>query len=472
VGPATVQLSARPSVDGDSTLTVPPFGAVTADTHDGPLAFRATLEGVDVPALGRLITESTRGGRSQQAVLNSAVRPLERQARRAAGWFLLRTALLGVAGGALGVLAFRRRSWRVALRTTLGGTAATVLLLGPSLASYDVGAFEAPRYQGALEYAPTLIGDVRTGIDRLATLRAEMLRISTNLNRAYAALGARGVDLGGRTVRVLHVSDVHLNPAGFDLAERLASQFDVAAVVDSGDMGTWGLRFEQAAPRRIARFGVPYLFVKGNHDNAAMVRAVAANPNARVLDHSGATVAGISFHGVADPTFSPGQGYRLAEFDALKERRSVETALELDRLRPPADVLLVHDRRQARYVAGHVPTVLAGHYHRFESDVVAGTRHLLTGSVGAAGPDGLRAEQDVPYQAQVLYFDPLTRRPVAVDRITVGSLAGSFSVDRELLPEGGGAFRPAPIDVPAEATPRPGDPAEIVETPPSPTGAP
>jgi len=466
VGPATVHLSARPSLSGDSTLLVPPFGSVAADTHHGPLAFRATLEGVDVPSLERLITESTRGGRSQQAVVNAAVRPLERQARRAAGWFLVRIAALGLAGGALGVVAFGRRSWRLAARTTLGGALATALLLVPTLASYDVGAFNAPRYQGALEYAPTLIGDVRTGLDRLATLRAEMIRISGNLNKAYAALGARDGDLGGATVRVLHVSDVHLNPAGFDLAERLAKQFEVAAVVDTGDMGTWGLQFEQAVPRRIARFGVPYLFVKGNHDNAAMVRAVAANANARVLDHGGATVGGIGFHGVADPTFSPGQGYRVPEFDALKERRSVDVALELDRLRPPADVLLVHDRRQARYAAGHVATVLAGHYHRFESDTVAGTRYLLTGSVGAAGPDGLRAGQDVPYQAEVLYFDPATRRPLAVDRITVRSLQGSFSVDRELLPEGGRAFTPAPVEVPAEATPRPGEPAEIVETPP------
>src|SRR4030095_3058439 len=106
---------------GDSTLLVPPFGSVAADTHHGPLAFRATLEGVDVPSLERLIPESTRGGRSQQAVVNAAVRPLERQARRAAGWFLVRIAALGLAGGALGVVAFGRRSWRPGARTALRG---------------------------------------------------------------------------------------------------------------------------------------------------------------------------------------------------------------------------------------------------------------------------------------------------------------------------------------------------------------
>jgi predicted phosphodiesterase len=465
VGPATVLLQARPALTGTSALDVPPFGSVSARTHHGPLAFRARLDGVDVSALGRLIAEGASGGRSPEAALAATVGPLEREARRAVAWFLLRVTLIGVAGGLAATVLFPRRTWAVAGRTALGGALASALALGPSLATYDVAAFGAPRYQGALEYAPTLIGDVRTGLDRLATLRQEMIRISERLNRAYTALGQPGPQPDASTVRVLHVSDVHLNPAGFDLAQRLASQFDVDAVVDTGDMGTWGLEVERNVPRRVASFGVPYLFVRGNHDNAAMARAVAANPNARVLDRTAAEVGGIRFYGVADPTFSPGQGYRVPEFDALKERRSVTVAGALDRLVPRADVLLVHDRRLATYAAGHVASVLGGHYHRFESELKAGTRYLLTGSVGAAGPDGLRAAEDVAYEAQVIYFDLATRRPVAVDRISVRSLEGFFSVDRELLAEGERPFVPAPVEVPVEDTPRPGDPSQVVETP-------
>jgi predicted phosphodiesterase len=465
IGPATVRLSARPALVGTSTLDVPPFGSVSARTHLGPLAFRATLDGVDVPALSRLISEGTRGGRSGEAALEATVLPLEQRARSAVAWFLARVALTGLAGGVLAVIAFPRRTRVVLARSALGGALATVLALVPTLASYDVGAFSAPRYRGALEYAPTLIGDVRTGIDRLATLREEMARISESLTRAYTALGQPQPPPDASTVRVLHISDVHLNPAGFDLAQRLATQFDVDAVVDTGDMGTWGLGFEQNVPSRVGRFGVPYLFVKGNHDNAAVTRAVAAHPNARVLDHSVAEVRGIRFYGVADPTFSPGQGHLQEQFEALKERRSVTVAKELDALVPAADVLLVHDRRLATYAAGHVATVLDGHYHQFDSSLTAGTRLLQTGTVGGAGPDGLRATEDVAYEAEVLYFDVTTKRPVAVDRITVRSLEGFFSVDRELLVEGDTPFAPQPLDVPADKTPRPDDPSEVVETP-------
>src|SRR6266540_686845 len=443
IGPASVRLSVRPALSGSSRLAVPPFGSVSARTHSGPLQFRATLDDVDVAALNRALDEDDEaaGGGLRRRSLNAALAPLERDARQAARDFLLRVTAVGLLGGLAGVLLFGRRDARRLAGAAVGGALATAVLLVPSVATYDVSAFRAPRYEGAVEYAPALVGDVRTGLDRLQTLR------------------------DGATVRVLHVSDVHLNPAGFDLARELAAKFEVAAVVDTGDIGTWGLPPERSITRRVRDFEVPYLFVKGNHDNPAMVAAVAANPNARVLDDSAATVQGIRFYGVADPVFSPGRGYRVDEFERLKERRSVDVATELDgQVRRP-DVLMVHDPALARYALGSVATVLDGHLHSFGTQVVNGTRELRTGTVGGAGPDGLRAKQPVPYTAEVLYFDPGSHRPVAVDRITVGALESSFSVDRELLGEGSGAFVPNPVEVPAELLPPPA-PDEVQSQPP------
>lgn len=471
IGPATVRLDARPAFLGSSTLSAPPFGSVQADTHVAPIAFEATLEGVDVPELGQLIEGGGYvGGREG---LEAALAPLEEQAVSVAVRFLLQLVGVSLLGGLVGVVLLRRRTRAAAARATLGGLLTVTAMLAPAVVTYNVGAFNAPRYTGALEYAPTLIGDVQTGIDRLATLREEMARISENLHRAYEAIGATRPAIADDTIRFLHISDVHLNPAAFDLAQELSEQFGVHAVIDTGDMGTWGFPFEQNIPSRVAGFEVPYLFVRGNHDNGAMEDAVAAVPNARVLDEAGTEVEGITFYGVGDPTFSPGQGYRVEEFDELKIRRSTVIRDQLQALEPPADVLLVHDSRLARYTAGTVPTVLSGHYHRFDTSVANGTRYLATGTVGGAGPDGLRAEDTVPYGAEVLYFDPVTKRPVAVDRITVHSLESSFTVERELLPEGETVFTGDPIEVPDDATPTPGEPERIVETPtPLPTPAP
>jgi predicted phosphodiesterase len=470
VGPARVRLEAEPALVGTSRLAAPPFGSVSARTHQGPLTFKATIDDIDVKALGRLLARSSGPaesppaaamaqegrGASRFAQLEATLGPLEAQARRAATWFLVRIALLGVAGGLTAVLVFPRRTRRRLLRCGLGGIAATVLLLGPALATYDLGAFREPRYDGALEYAPALIGDVRTGLDRLRTLREEMVRIGNNLDRAYAALASPVGELDGSgTVRVLHISDLHLNPAGFDLAERLADQFDVAAVADTGDMGTWGLPREPDLAANVRRFDVPYLFVKGNHDDADMVRAVAANPNARVLDGTGTVVAGIRFLGFADPTFSPGRGHQVEQLEQLKVERSVAVADAIDRQALRPDVLLVHDGRLATYARGHVATILEGHLHRFGTEVVNGTRTLMSGTTGAAGPDNFRAEDPPPADAEVLYFDPHTRRPVAVDRITVRLPGSSFSVERVLLPEGSTEFTADPIEVPPELVPAP-----------------
>jgi predicted phosphodiesterase len=458
VGPARVGLSAGPALVGSSRLAAPPFGSVSARTHLGPLAFRAAIEDVDVPRLGQLLQGSPGPGPGgpRFAELEAALGPLEEQARQAATGFLLRIAALGVAGGLAGIVLFRRRTRQRLLRCGIGGLAATVLLLVPAVATYDLSAFREPRYDGALEYAPALIGDVRTGLDRLRTLREEMVRIGRNLDRAYAALANPVGDLDSNgTVRVLHVSDMHLNPAGFDLAERLAEQFDVAAVVDTGDMGTWGLPTEPAVAANIARFEVPYLFVKGNHDDADMVRAVAANDNARVLDRTGTEVEGIRFFGVGDPTFTPGKGWRVEEFEQLKLEQSVGVADAIERQALRPDVLLVHDGRLAAYARGHVATILEGHLHRFGTEVVNGTRTLLAGTTGAGGPDNFRAEAPPPADAQVVYFDPETRRPVAVDRITVRLPESSFSVERVLLPEGATAFTPDPLEVPPDLVPAP-----------------
>jgi predicted phosphodiesterase len=472
VGPARVRLEAGAALVGTSRLAAPPFGSVSARTHQGPLAFRATVDDVDVQQLGRLLAGSPedrgeaqraapvareRSDASRLAELEATLGPLEAQARRAATLFLLRIALLGLAGGLAGVLLFPRRTRRRLVRCGIGGLAATVLLLGPALATYDLGAFREPRYDGALEYAPALIGDVRTGLDRLRTLREEMVRVGRNLDRAYAALANPVGELDGTgTVRVLHISDLHLNPAGFDLAERLADQFEVAAVVDTGDMGTWGLPREPDLAANVGRFEVPYLFVKGNHDDADMVRAVAANDNARVLDGTGTEIAGIRFFGVADPTFSPGKGHQVDQLEELKVERSVAVADAVDRQALRPDVLLVHDGRLATYARGHVPTILDGHLHRFGTEVVNGTRTLQSGTTGAAGPDNFRAEDPPPADAEVLYFDPHTRRPVAVDRISVRLPGPSFSVERLLLPEGSTEFIPDPVEVPPDLVPAPG----------------
>ncbi|HEV2872640.1 MAG TPA: hypothetical protein VG409_14625, partial [Actinomycetota bacterium] len=83
VGPARVRLEAGAALTGSSRLAAPPFGSVSARTHQGPLTFRATIDDVDVQRLGRLLEGSpgTGGpagpGGPRFAELEATLGPLE-----------------------------------------------------------------------------------------------------------------------------------------------------------------------------------------------------------------------------------------------------------------------------------------------------------------------------------------------------------------------------------------------------------
>jgi hypothetical protein len=106
IGPLTVRLAAWPSMHAGSTLAVPPFGTVTADTHDGLLAVRATLDNVDARALARLIRRHTRPTTPDELAM--ALAPLEHQAMVVTAEFLLRLLAVGVLGGAAAALVLPR----------------------------------------------------------------------------------------------------------------------------------------------------------------------------------------------------------------------------------------------------------------------------------------------------------------------------------------------------------------------------
>jgi hypothetical protein len=62
-------------------------------------------------------------------------------------------------------------------------------------------------------------------------------------------------------------------------------------------------------------------------------------------------------------------------------------------------------------------------------------------------------------------LDAATRRPIAIDQITVRSLEAEFSVHRLVLPEGTAGFTPSPVPVPAPDAPQPGDETTVIEPP-------
>ncbi|MCW2679617.1 MAG: UDP-2,3-diacylglucosamine pyrophosphatase LpxH [Frankiales bacterium] len=423
IGPLETQLSLAPSLTGGITVGVPPLGRLGLDTHAGPLQVRATVTGID-PARARTLL----GARNPGRVVTAQVTADSQDAVAAAA---TRALLLGLAAsGVACALVFRRR------RAVLGGTAAFTAVLAASAvvagATLRTEALVEPRFDGLLVQAPALIGRVES----FEAYSERVAQLTSNVARVYGSLATLPAAPGPESTRVLWVSDVHLNPQAFAVMAQLIEQFDVAAIVDTGDLTDLGSVPENRLISAVGTFGVPYLYVRGNHDSRAVTQSyVARQKGVRVLDDGDIVeVAGIRFAGTGDPTFTPNKQVKT-EREADDERlRAAGEALRdtIDVDPAPVDVALVHQPKMAVPLFGKVPLVLDGHVHERGSRFGDGTLELTQGSSGGAGLRTLdRTEEALPLQMSILHFDA-DGELLAVDDVSVGGLGqSSVTVDRK-----------------------------------------
>ena len=428
IGPFATTASVHPALRGETTVKLAPLGSIRLDTHAGPV--RMALE------VDELRTEEAERIARDPSVLGQLEEGIAEDARRTLVGLGLRCALVAVLGGVIGALAARFR-WRSA---AAGGAVAAVLVAvlgGVTAASFEPEAVAEPEYSGLLTMAPTAVGDVEAIIDRFGEYRAQLTELVGNVVTLYrAGEGLPVSPLGADSVRVLHVSDIHNNPQAFDLMAQLVRQFDVDAVLDTGDIGDWGTEAEaQLLLERIARLPVPYLWVRGNHDSPLTQQVVAAQPNAVVLDGQVTEIAGLRIWGVGDPRYTPDKDQPTGSDVERKAAAAFAPQVER-RLRGTGrvDVVAVHDARIAADLGDRVPLVLAGHTHNARQSRLGRATVLVEGSTGGAGLRALDGEAPEPLACSVLYFAAETRRLVAYDRITVAGLGGTGArIDRHLI---------------------------------------
>ncbi|GBC86668.1 3',5'-cyclic adenosine monophosphate phosphodiesterase CpdA [bacterium HR12] len=420
------RVAVRPALGrGVTDLGLPPFGRVVADTHVGPLDLSATLTDVGVRRLTEVVGRVGIQGLVDQ-VQADALDAVPRLALR-----LLLAAVVGA--GMLGALVFRRR-----LRA-VGAACLTALVAVGGLealawVTYRPAAFTEPRYVGSLGTASHLIGPVREATDRIEDFRVGLQALIASATRAYTSIQAQPLP-GAGSVRVLHVSDLHASPLGMDFAREVADAFEVDLVVDTGDLTSFGTPLEDLITARIAAFGRPYVFVRGNHDSLALQAEVARLPNAIVLDGNVAEVAGLRIYGLGHPAFTPSGTEEGIDPEAFEEeaRGAAEAIREdLARLEEPPDIVAVHDDRMVEDLAGEIPLVVSGHFHRTTARVIRGTLFLRVGTTGGNGAGVFRG-LDVPLSAEVLYFSRPESRLIAYDVIEQDPETGSLSVTRHLI---------------------------------------
>ncbi|MFF3419089.1 metallophosphoesterase [Streptomyces sp. NPDC002698] len=432
VGPMNTTMTLRPSLTGGTKINISPLGALELRSHEAPLRLDVDVDQLDPERSQALVAHPERLSGLQDEV----ARDVEHGTLDLA----VRSCIAVVAGAtALGLAVYRRPRRALAA----GGLALALLAASgtTAFATWNPESVLEPKYSGLLASAPSLVGDARSIVSEFDVYQKELARLVTNVTKLYDVTSTLPVYRPDpTTIRVLHVSDIHLNPASWKIIASLVEQYAIDVIVDSGDTMDHGSAAENGFLDPIPDLGAPYVWVRGNHDSRETQRYLERLKNVHVLDDGRAvTVAGLRFAGIGDPQFTPDRavapggdaaeglaGARLAS--ALRDQRAAGT---------PVDIAVAHEPLAARGTDGEVPLVLAGHLHHEEMEVMKyGTRLRVEGSTGGSGLRAVEGRYPDPIEASVLYFDRDTRHLQAWDEIELGGLGLTTAEISRHLPEG------------------------------------
>ncbi|KOX00458.1 membrane protein [Streptomyces sp. NRRL B-1140] len=446
VGPMDTTMTLRPSLTGGTKINISPLGALQLDSHTAPVRLDVNVDQLDPDRSQALVDHPERLSGLQDEVTADVGRGTLDLA--------LRSGVAVVTGAtALGLAVYRRPRRALAA----GGLALTLLAAsgGTAYATWRPDSVLEPKFSGLLTSAPSLVGNARSIVTEFDVYQQELARLVTNVTKLYDAtstLPAYAPDPS--TIRVLHVSDIHLNPASWKIIASLVKQYKIDVIVDSGDTMDHGTAAENGFLDPIEDLGAPYVWVRGNHDSMITQRYMRDLKNVHVLDDGKAqTIKGLRFAGIGDPQFTPDRSQQTGarQSQELAGARLATALRDQSAAGTPVDIAIAHEPAAAREADGEVPLALAGHLHHDEMEMLPyGTRLRIEGSTGGSGLRAIEGKHPDPIEASILYFDRDTRHLQAWDEIELGGLGLTTAEVSRHLPE----------DNQPGATPSPGTPSQ------------
>lgn len=413
VGPLVVAARLVPASRPGTTIDVPPLGSARLATHSGTTRLDVRLLAVDEEAARTLAGHLDTGALSDEArtVLVSAGRTLAARAAFGAA---------GTAAALAGLRARRTSDAAVGALVAVAVCGAQAVLAAKTLRK---DSWRTPELTGLLHHIPSVIGKVETIPSQFDRYRRQLAEITSSVTGVLRGLDGLPDGPPDTAIRVVHVSDIHNNPLAFAAVRGLVRQYDAHAVLDTGDLTDWGTPAEARVFAPIGDLGVPYVYIKGNHDSAKTAELVGKFANADVCDGPAPhDVAGLRIVGVADPRFTPDKKSGGDEVSAAQMRVLGTEYAEKVRAEAAADLALVHSPEMAEALAGVVPLVLCGHTHERRERRADGTLFLTEGSSGGAGLRGVRQDPPRPLELSVLHLDRDSRRLHTIDQVRVGGL--------------------------------------------------
>jgi len=418
------RLAVQFSDKGVTQVEIPPLGEVRARTHITPVKIIVRLENIDLESLKEFITDSP-----QQEKIISDVR---RQARHIVTLYVIKLLGLSALGGAFGIFLMRRKGMLPLLKGALGGFALALALLAGTYFTYDIREFQNPKYEGVLRAAPWMVSLAEEAFGKIETLGQKIQLVATNLYDLFEQIDRlKPLTETESDVKVLHVSDLHNNPAGIEFIQSVSRLFNVDIIIDTGDISDFGTPLEALLLDRLKTINKPYIFIPGNHDSPDIVDHMRQIPGVTVLDGL-IEVKGLRVLGFPDPA-SYSNDIIPPSLDDIPQY--VERIKEkLARVPGDIDILALHNHRMAGQLAGHAPVIIFGHNHVLMIEEKENSILVNAGTSGASGLRGLQSFNS-PYSVVILYFRKIDgeMKLVAADSITVNTPKHGFTLERKVF---------------------------------------
>jgi predicted phosphodiesterase len=412
------------AAEGGTRLAIPPVGNLFFKTHRAPWEITVTLDQIDFTRLESQLNHLPPKQQWLALLQDQLILTIARLFSLVFFW--------GICGGTLLLIIFRiypnsRWFWY--------GTGLTLLLIlgliGGTVFSYDQSAVERPQYQGVLASAPWAMNLISMGMDHVEVIGNNLKQISQGLPMLYKQAGHIGSLGNVRTDLVmLHVSDIHNNPAALDFIRELIVNFKVQAVIDTGDLTDYGTAPEAEIINNIKELKLPYLFIPGNHDSPLIIENLKKLRNVTVLTGGPIQFSGLTIDGVADPA-SADYNSDVASPQVMAGIRDTFSQRIFEAESVP-DIIAVHNRIMAENLIGSVPLILHGHDHKYILTTKGRTIIDDAGTTGAAGLRGI-TKKGVPYSASILYWQKNAAGKLvlqAIDSISIDGTKGKFSLER------------------------------------------
>ncbi|WP_460966395.1 metallophosphoesterase family protein [Pedococcus soli] len=340
---------------------------------------------------------------------------LERAARDAGIGLALRFAGGALAVTLLALAAYAAWARRRPRASRLGVAAACwVVACAVTFASIGLGyrperldRFTTTGILGAVQRNADLLAGVETRAEQTTPYLKNLLALSAALQDKYSP------QVLGKPVaaRLLLVSDIH-GANQYPLMKTIVAEEDVDAVIDAGDLVNFGTLAEAQAAGvldGIRSLGVPYVFVKGNHDARAssdteLLRALAKIPNVVLLEpdddsYTVQSIGGVRIAGFNDPRWF---GDDNRDNAAKQKAPAARFAAAMQDLAPP-DLLVAHEPGAVDAIDQKSGVKVHGHMH--VDQLEGNTIGVGTFTGGGAFSHFLQAAKDEELTGQPSAFD-------------------------------------------------------------------